>query len=72
MVVDRMTECLYESNANLNGYFVTSERVHALLSDSRRQVDLRKSQGGAVRVGPVHCNSKGELEQLLESLAAIL
>jgi selenocysteine lyase/cysteine desulfurase len=34
-VVDRMTKCLYESNANRNGYFVTSEKVGTLLNEAR-------------------------------------
>jgi len=33
-VVDKMTECLLESNANLGGYFRTSERATALVDEA--------------------------------------
>ncbi len=33
-VVDKMSECLLESNANLGGYFRTSERVTALVDEA--------------------------------------
>jgi len=33
-VVDKMTECLLESNANLGGYFPTSERVTELVDEA--------------------------------------
>ena len=33
-VVDRMSECLLESNANLGGYFQTSERATALFDEA--------------------------------------
>lgn len=34
VVVDRMTECLFESNANLGGYFETSQRADAVVGDA--------------------------------------
>ena len=33
-VVDKMTECLLEANANLGGYFRTSERATALVDEA--------------------------------------
>jgi cysteine desulfurase family protein (TIGR01976 family) len=33
-VVDRMTECLYESNANRGGYFVTSEKAETVMHEA--------------------------------------
>lgn len=33
-VVERMTACLYEANANLDGYFSTSEKADAIMSDA--------------------------------------
>jgi len=35
MVVDRMSECLLEANANLGGYFETSRRVEDVVDDAR-------------------------------------
>lgn len=33
-VVDRMSQCLVESNANVHGYFRTSQKVDALIADA--------------------------------------
>ena len=35
MVVDRMSECMLEANANLGGYFETSRRVEDVVDDAR-------------------------------------
>lgn len=34
MVVDRMTKCLYEANANLGGYFVTAQKADAVMHEA--------------------------------------
>ena len=38
MVVDRMSQCLIEKNANIQGYFRTSNAVDALIEDARQAV----------------------------------
>ncbi|MEX0975669.1 MAG: cysteine desulfurase-like protein [Woeseia sp.] len=35
-VIDRMTDCLVNANANLGGYFVTSCRADAIVAEARR------------------------------------
>ena len=45
-VVDRMTECLLDSNANLGGYFQTSERASALFDEAHvAMADLLNASG---------------------------
>ncbi len=45
-VVDRMTECLLESNANLGGYFQTSELASALFDEAHvAMADLLNASG---------------------------
>ncbi|MGH8166385.1 MAG: aminotransferase class V-fold PLP-dependent enzyme, partial [Woeseiaceae bacterium] len=34
LVVDRMSQCLLEANANLGGYFATSRRADAIADDA--------------------------------------
>jgi selenocysteine lyase/cysteine desulfurase len=60
---ESMAKDYYARNDHLNG------RRQALHAATALGI---MDQGGAVRVGPVHYNTKGELEQLLKSLAAIL
>jgi selenocysteine lyase/cysteine desulfurase len=35
MVVDRMSDCLIQSNANIQGYFRTSQMVDAIIDEAR-------------------------------------
>jgi len=34
LVVDRMTECLYEANANLGGHFITAQKADAVMHEA--------------------------------------
>ncbi|MDZ7644486.1 MAG: cysteine desulfurase-like protein [Woeseiaceae bacterium] len=36
LVIDRMSECLIEANANLGGYFATSQRADAIVEEAHR------------------------------------
>ena len=38
MVVDRMTQCMVEKNANIQGYFRTSNAIDALIDDAHQAV----------------------------------
>ncbi|HEX7720317.1 MAG TPA: aminotransferase class V-fold PLP-dependent enzyme, partial [Woeseiaceae bacterium] len=35
-VIDRMADCLVNTNANLGGYFVTSQRADAIVDEARQ------------------------------------
>ena len=46
-VIDRMSQCLVESNANVHGYFRTSQLVDALIDDAHRAMaDLLNASSG--------------------------